>query len=319
MPLNCRNLPVIPHEIATISREIGWRGLIEPQSPKGYDHCRGQPMNHLVLDQPDQTALTPAADAASLGWLDPADDAAGEVLFLAEDQALFSHLAQAVADSAAVAAPVPGPVTDQPEPFAGETAEAPWAIAPHLPANAVLMTDKGETPAVDLQPGQRILTRDRGFQTVLWVGHRRLPATALQDDPGLRPVTIAAGALGTGLPAQDLSVPQSQRLLVEGPRTKLMFGQHEVFVPAAHLVGYPGIAIAPAIPEDTTAVFILCARHEVIWVDGVWTESLQAGIYAAHQIGGTQHADIEKILAGTACFPAARRSLRRHEADLLLA
>jgi hypothetical protein len=260
-------------------------------------------MNRFAVQDADAaTGVDPEIHA--FGPFDPADPAAGDMAFLAEDQALFQQFDSLLR-----------------VPFSDEAPETHWAMAPALMPGATLQTDKGEVQVQDLIPGQRILTRDRGFQTVLWAGHCDLPADAMQTDTGLRPVLIRAGALGPNLPAKDMTVAQSQRLLVEGPLTKLMFGQREVFVPAAYLIGYPGIEQAPA--TQTRAVRILCANHEVIWADGIWTETHQAGAYAPAQMNKAQAIEIEMILLENSSkamvFTSARRTLKRHEADLLLA
>jgi hypothetical protein len=314
---NCRHPATIcgriAHENATFPRNCGENRANQAKGRQGIFTAQGDtPMNRFAV-QTNATGPATMADFHSLGSFDPADANVGDMLFLAEDQALFTHLERTLT----VVPAQTEPPSARTAPFVGDAPEMDWSIAPYVMADAALLTDRGEVAAQDLEAGQRILTRDKGFQTVLWVGHRIVSAEAMEADPGLRPVIIQAGALGPSLPSRAMTVPQSQRLLVEGPRTKLMFGQREVFVPAAHLVGYPGITVAPE--ATVTVVFILCAAHEVIWVDGIWTESHQSGTYAAHQIGSAQHADIEEIFGNQAPFSSARRTLRRHEADLLLA
>jgi hypothetical protein len=199
------------------------------------------PMNRFAVEGNPVPARTDGPSYASIGRFDPADTSMGDVLFLAEDAALFTSL------SAVLTAPFSQTdpetiVPVSPAPFVAEAGDLDCAVAPSLMAGAVLQTDKGEVQAQDLRAGQRILTRDKGFQTVLWVGRREVTLAEMHADASLCPVLIRAGALGPNLPSADMTVPQSQRLLVEGPRTRLMFGQREVFVPAAHLVGYPGIS-----------------------------------------------------------------------------
>ncbi len=276
-------------------------------------------MNRVAVEIAGHSGLTNPPAPVSMGRFDPTDPASSDVLFLAEDAAVFARFEAAlVADTGLADGRTASPYDDAAAPASTVTdPETNWSIAPCLMAGALLQTDKGEVAAQDLRPGQRILTRDKGFQTVLWVGYRQIAAQDMHADPGLRPVQIAAGALGPNLPSAPMQVPLSQRMLVEGPRTKLMFGAREVFVPAAHLLGYPGIAAAPI--ADVMAVQLLCAAHEVIWVDGVWTETHQAGAFTSMQTGTAQHAEIAELTPENAPQTAARRTLRRHEADLLLA
>jgi hypothetical protein len=278
------------------------------------------PMNRFAVEGNPVPARTDGPSYASIGRFDPADTSMGDVLFLAEDAALFTSL------SAVLTAPFSQTdpetiVPVSPAPFVAEAGDLACAVAPSLMAGAVLQTDKGEVQAQDLRAGQRILTRDKGFQTVLWVGRREVTLAEMHTDASLCPVLIRAGALGPNLPSADMTVPQSQRLLVEGPRTRLMFGQREVFVPAAHLVGYPGISLLA--PADVTYVQVLCAAHEVIWTSGIWGESLHFSPRADQQLTAAQCTEIHQILPVDTALPGhaepARRTLRRNEADLLLA
>ncbi|MGL5011163.1 MAG: Hint domain-containing protein [Paracoccaceae bacterium] len=190
-----------------------------------------------------------------------------------------------------------------------------------LRAGAVIHTDKGEYPIEDIQAGQRVLTRDHGFQTVVWTGQRDLGTDDGADELDVGAVVIEAGALGPNMPTQRMVMSQHQCLLVEGPRTKLLFGEREVFVPAGHLVGYPGISLATTAPA--AFIYIMCEAHEVIWLDGIWTESFRSGRVDDTMEDARQDDDFASVSEENAVrlvSPAmARRILKRHEADILLA
>jgi hypothetical protein len=190
-------------------------------------------------------------------------------------------------------------------------------VLPCFTAGTMVQTDRGEIAVEALVPGNRVLTRDRGYQTIIWVGRRSLAAAEL---PHLAPVRIARGALGPGMPTRDMDVSPQLRLLVQGPRTKLLFGEIEVLVPALHLVGYPGISRLEGPRADY--IHIMCARHEVIWCDGIWTESFQPNDETLAGLDDAQRGALEKVLPGLrhgqGTIPAARRTLQRHEADLLM-
>jgi serralysin len=266
------------------------------------------PMNQILATE---TAF------ANFGPFDPSDVTSGDVLFLDNGADMFAAIGAMIAAPVAAA---PQPAASGLRPIRTE-ADIHHAIGPALTAGAMLQTDKGEVAAQDLRAGQRILTRDKGFQTVLWVGQRRVTVAEMTAQPDLRPVRISAGALGPNLPATDLLVPGCQRMMVEGPRTKLMFGAREVFVQAQHLVGYPGITLGDL--ADITYVHALCRAHEVIWADGVWTESYQPTTGAVESLNAVQRVDITNVLPlpcpQDTAVHAARMTLKRHEADLLLA
>ncbi|MGL5008461.1 MAG: Hint domain-containing protein [Paracoccaceae bacterium] len=185
-------------------------------------------------------------------------------------------------------------------------------------AGTVVQTDKGEMLVEHLDVSQRILTRDRGFQHIVWMGCQQFSANELCARGDLRAVVIEAGALGPNMPTRQMTVAPQHRLLVEGPRTKLMFGEREVFIPAEHFVGFPGVARGPQ--GGVSYVHVMCAAHEVVWADGIWTESFQlndlslAGLEASHRI---EIASLNIDYRGKG-FPEARRTLSRREADILL-
>jgi Hint domain len=70
-------------------------------------------------------------------------------------------------------------------------------------------------------------------------------------------------------------------------------------------------------------IHIMCDQHEVIMSDGIWTESFQPGDQTLAGMDAAQRYELELLFAelapGGAGFAAVRRTLRRHEADLLLA
>jgi hypothetical protein len=258
--------------------------------------------DHASTAEHSGPAATPSFNA-----FDPDDAGAGDMMFLPGDTALFDDITQALRAPVDAISPADRPFTRTP------VLETAFAISPGFATGAILQTDKGSVAVQDLQPGDRVLTRDKGFQPVLWVGRSDLIA----PDAEHHPVAIAQGALGPNLPDRDMILPASHRLLIEGPRTKLMFGTREVFVPVAHLVGYPGITFAPEAPRHCTQV--LCAAHEVLWCDGIWAESLQ------YTTTNNPDQPVEKKrfseigAVALTSYQSARRTLLRHEADLLLA
>lgn len=184
-------------------------------------------------------------------------------------------------------------------------------------------TDSGPRPIENLAPGDRVLTRDNGFQTIRWVGRKHFEDADLRADAALYPVLMRKGALGPDLPARDMMVSRQHRMLLCSPRAELYFGEDEVFVRALHLVGQTGILHA-MVPE-VTYLHLMFDRHEVILADGVWSESFQP---AARNIGGLdedQRHELLKIFPDVPggldpeTFRSARLTLKSHEARALLA
>jgi hypothetical protein len=188
-------------------------------------------------------------------------------------------------------------------------------------AGTRIATATGEVAVETIRPGARVLTRDRGLQTVTWVGQRRIarPGAFAMD---MRPVRIAAGALGPGMPARDLVLSPNHRVLVRGPAAQIAAGEPEVLVAAKHLAHLPGVTQAAV--GAVTYVHLLFERHEVLLSDGAWTESFQPGDISLDGVGQAQRAEILALFpelattAGLGRFQAARKSLKRHEARLLV-
>lgn len=192
-------------------------------------------------------------------------------------------------------------------------------IIPCFTPGSLVLTDSGLMPVEDIRPGQLVLTRDGGCKPVRWVGQRRLSEAELRVRPEFAPVQIATGALGPDQPDCDMQVSPQHRMLLTDPMAELLFGEHEVLVAALHLVGRPGITRQPA--RDVTYIHLLFDQHEIICVDSCWTESYQPGSGSLPVEGDAQREELIALfpeLARQVIWPAARRTLRRHEAALLL-
>ncbi|MBW4708734.1 Hint domain-containing protein [Roseobacter sp. YSTF-M11] len=185
----------------------------------------------------------------------------------------------------------------------------------------LIATPEGERPVEDLRPGDRVITRDNGIQEICWKGQRGMTGAELALHPHHRPIRIRKGALGGGLPLRDMVLSPNHRVLVTNDKTALYFEENEVLVAAKHLTGLPGVETANV--RWTTYIHVMCAQHEVLLSDGTWTESFQPGDYSLAGIGNAQRTELEHLFpelktpAGAASFQAARRSLKKYEAQLL--
>ncbi len=185
-------------------------------------------------------------------------------------------------------------------------------------------TARGCVAVEALVPGDRVLTRDNGYQPLAWTGRKDLDAAMVAAHPGLAPVRITAGALGAGLPARDLMVSPRHRMLVTGPRAALMFGEREVLVAAIDLVGLPGIS-QEAAAGPVSYIHVMCPGHEILRAEGSWTESFQPGAAVLQGLSEGTRAELLALFPelGTANgqrgFTAARPALSPAEARALFA
>lgn len=139
-----------------------------------------------------------------------------------------------------------------------------------------IATPDGDAPIEALKAGDRVVTADHGPQRIRWIGRRTVSPGEMRQAPALRPIRIAAGAMGGGLPARDLMVSRQHRMLLRSAAVERLYGTPEVLIPAVKLVGLPGIRVeTPA--AGVTYMHILCQRHEVVFAEGCPAESLYLG------------------------------------------
>ncbi|MFV1594731.1 Hint domain-containing protein [Phaeobacter sp. JH20_36] len=136
----------------------------------------------------------------------------------------------------------------------------------------MLRTPAGATPVERLQEGDWIQTRDSGAQQIQWIGARRMTGARLFVAPELRPVRIRGGALGIERPDADLLVSPSHRMLLRGPHVQSLFNTPEVLVAARDLINGREITVDTQLRE-VTYIHVLLAEHQVLWANGVETES----------------------------------------------
>ncbi|WP_299590091.1 tandem-95 repeat protein [uncultured Tateyamaria sp.] len=194
-------------------------------------------------------------------------------------------------------------------------------VIPCFTPGTLIATPQGERKVEELAVGDRIITRDNGIQEVRWVGQRAMSGEELARAEHLRPVLIQQGALGNNLPERDMLVSPQHRVLMSSDKTALYFDESEVLVAAKHLTGMDGIDVVDV--SETTYIHVMFDQHEVILSDGAWTESFQPGDQTLASMGDAQRAEILELFPeletaeGIEGYTAARRSLKKHEAQLL--
>lgn len=142
---------------------------------------------------------------------------------------------------------------------------------PCFTPGTMVTTRTGKRPVETLGPGDMLLTRDRGFQPVVWRGMRRAVLAEAPQDAA--PVLIRAGALGQGQPERDMIVSPGHRVLSTDPDLLRSIGEPEALVEARALTGCPGIE--RPVFGAVGYVHLLMEKHEVILAENTWTESLR--------------------------------------------
>ncbi len=179
-------------------------------------------------------------------------------------------------------------------------------------------TPHGPVPVEDLAPGDLVRTLDHGDQQVRWIGCRAVTRPELQADPSLRPVTFRPGALDLQL-SQPLQVSPQHRMLIQGWRAELLFGADQVLVPAKSLTDDRHVqrdhSCAPV-----EYFHLLFDQHEIIFTNGLPTESFHPGQYALDGMADDTRDELLRLfpeLNGTGVGPTARMSLKPWEGAVL--
>lgn len=134
--------------------------------------------------------------------------------------------------------------------------------------SVMVETSEGPQPVEWLRAGDLLLTRDNGYQPVVWVGR-----SGMDDAGALPPVRIYAGSLGKRTPEHDLIVSPNHKLLLNSPMVGLHFGEDEVLAPASDIATEAELDFE--VPYSSYAYcHVLLPNHEVILSEGVWIESL---------------------------------------------
>jgi hypothetical protein len=116
----------------------------------------------------------------------------------------------------------------------------------------------------DLNPGDRVLTRDDGPQEVRWIGRSTMRAVG-----DFAPIRIASGVLhNTG----DLIVSPEHRLFIYQRSDELGVGRSEVMVRARHMVN--GTTITRLDGGFVDYYQLLFDSHQIIFAEGIAAETL---------------------------------------------
>lgn len=186
---------------------------------------------------------------------------------------------------------------------------------PCFVAGTLISTPDGDAPVETLTPGDLVMTQDDGPQPVRWIGRRVVPAMG-----ALAPIRIASGTFGN---TRQLLLSPQHRVLIRDSVAELLFGEREVLVAAKDLVN--DSSVRPVEGGDVEYVHILFDRHQVVFAEGIETESFLPGPQTTSSF---EREIVEEI---TTIFPeidpetghgysgAARRLLRGYEARVLFA
>jgi len=161
-------------------------------------------------------------------------------------------------------------------------------------AGTMILTPAGEAPVETLQIGDLVTTLGGEARPVRWIGHRNLEFAKHPDPKAVWPIRMSASAFGRNLPARDLWVSPGHNVFAEG-----------VLMPASALVN--GATVTQEMVDKVTYWHVELDSHDVIWADGLPTESyLDTGNRTGFENGGAfieAHPDFRPKHWAETCVP----------------
>jgi hypothetical protein len=182
----------------------------------------------------------------------------------------------------------------------------------------LIKTFTGEIEIEKLTVGDRVITMDRGYQPIRWIGSTTHTRNFLKHNRKLKPIQIDKGALGFESPAKTLRVSPQQRILIRSKISKQVFGTEEVLLPANELLPLGSVRVV----EDESNVeywHIMFDQHEILWSNGAPSESLFTGPEAFNGLSVDLKDEINAIfpeIANLAYEPKSARLIPKKGKDL---
>lgn len=230
---------------------------------------------------------------------------------------IFNHIPDVAAPDAVASrlSDVPSAQVLRPGAFAAHRRERVTRTSPSqlqgvscIAEGAIVITRSGVKAVQDVQVGDMLLTRDNGFQPVLWRKEISDQAAAPMV------VEIEVDAVDLGIPASTLYVSGRQGLLLTCPEILQQFGSSEILVRAGDLLHLDGIC---QVEQALSGVALMTPRHELISVNGMWVESFAPDSEARKHLTEEERDNINRLVPGLSdlpfdrSYPSARTVLRR--------
>lgn len=147
----------------------------------------------------------------------------------------------------------------------------------------LIRTPDGDVPIETLQAGDLAETLDHGPQMIRWIGQRHVSREELKAEKRLRPIRIQKGVLGND---RTLLISRQHGMLVGNGR----------FARAVHLAkAMRGIGPMDE-PGPVTYYHLLFDTHEIVFAEGIPSESFYPGPVAFSMMGAASIKDVRELV-----------------------
>lgn len=200
-------------------------------------------------------------------------------------------------------------------------AEAPPQGVICFTPGTMILTPTGPRDVADLREGEAVQSQDNGAVEILWLGKRHVTGARLMAMPHLTPIRLRAGALDRDVPDAGLLVSPDHRIVLRGPRARLLYNADEVLVQARDLVDDHKVIRDHSV-KGVTYIHMLLPNHEIVFANSVATESFHPASAALATMQPPDQARlydrVPEIQGNPADYgPYARRVLAESEAAIL--
>ena len=181
-------------------------------------------------------------------------------------------------------------------------------------SGTMIDTPDGPRLVEEIKVGDLVQTLHDGPQPVLWHASRSWPAQG-----AYAPVLFRTGAIGN---ARPLRLSPQHRVRVTDWRAEVFCGEEAVLIPALHFVNGRDVIVETG--GILTYHHLLFSRHQIIWSEGVETESFHPGETGVAGLPCQTRAELYSLFPELEFDPATygaavHPSVRRHEAQVVLA
>jgi len=143
-------------------------------------------------------------------------------------------------------------------------------------AGSRIRTPDGRKAIETLCVGDLVCVGQGLVKPIKWIGRRKINTRELALKPHLRPIRICSDAIAPGVPRSDVVVSPQHRICVSNAAAGLLFWTAQVLVPAHMLADGQKIHIDRD-AGNADYVHILFDQHELVDVEGLWSESFYPG------------------------------------------